>query len=147
MSDPVLTLRAARIARTQQEQQALAQRREAGWALARVATHLLVTRYGAQRVAVFGSLTDGHWHSRSDIDLAVWGLPVEVYWDAVADLLNLNPEVEFDLVQAERCPESFQSVVEASTVIFPETSAPNSVFRTSPAANHFDSTRLWFSCS
>lgn len=119
MSDPVLTLRAARIARTQREQQALAQRREVGWALARVAANLLVTRYGAQRVAVFGSLTDGHWHSRSDIDLAVWGLPVAVYWDAVADLLNLDPEFEFDLVQAERCPVDLQAVIAVGTVITP----------------------------
>ena len=35
----------------------------------------LARRYGAQRLVLFGSRARGDFHERSDIDLAVYGMP------------------------------------------------------------------------
>lgn len=56
-------------------------------AVARNCADRLRTRFGAERVIIFGSVTgDTPWHGRSDIDLAVEGLPPELFWRAWADL-------------------------------------------------------------
>jgi predicted nucleotidyltransferase len=65
---------------------------------------LLVERFDARRVYLFGSLARGHrLHSGSDIDLAVEGLgPGRVYWRALSQLWELLPPgAELDLVPME----------------------------------------------
>ncbi len=65
---------------------------------------LLVERYGARRVYLFGSLVGSRTiHDRSDIDLAVEGLgPGRAYWRALAELwASLPPGIELDLVPLE----------------------------------------------
>lgn len=37
----------------------------------------LVRRYGARKLVLFGSRARGDFHERSDIDLAVYGMPPE----------------------------------------------------------------------
>jgi predicted nucleotidyltransferase len=78
-------------------------RRNRAWAVARHAAVLLKEQFGAKRVVLFGSLTrgPGRFYARSDIDLAVWGLDERIYLRAVARLLDLDPEMEVDLVEAE----------------------------------------------
>ncbi len=39
---------------------------------------------GAQEVYLFGSLVEGDWHSESDVDLAVEGLPSHLFFAATA---------------------------------------------------------------
>jgi len=61
--------------------------------------------FGAQEVYVFGSAVDGTLHEDSDIDLAVSGLPPEVFFRAMArargalgrelDLIDLDEETLF----------------------------------------------------
>jgi predicted nucleotidyltransferase len=61
--------------------------------------------FGAQEVYVFGSAADGTMHEDSDIDLAVSGLPPEVFFRAMAqargalgrelDLIDLDEETLF----------------------------------------------------
>lgn len=64
---------------------------------------LLKDRFGARRVILFGSLAqEGPWHDRSDIDLAVEGLPPEAFFRAYAACgALLPPGLELDLVPLE----------------------------------------------
>ncbi len=54
-----------------------------------LAASLLVERYRASRVILFGSLATGTHDEHSDVDLAVEGLPSAVYFHALADLMGL----------------------------------------------------------
>ncbi len=64
------------------------------------AVRALVEEFAATRVVLFGSLRRGRLHERSDVDLAVEGIPVERYFAAVArvsEILGRN----VDLVPTE----------------------------------------------
>ena len=68
--------------------------RAAALAAARRAADLLVRRYGARRVYLFGSLAGTGsvlFHPTSDIDLAVEGLPGEGFWEALAAVDAVMP--------------------------------------------------------
>ena len=68
--------------------------RAAALAAARRAADLLVRRYGARRVYLFGSLAGTGsvvFHPASDIDLAVEGLPGEVFWEALVAVDAVMP--------------------------------------------------------
>lgn len=78
-----------------------AQRQERAWAVARAAAELLKSRFGARRVRVFGSLPTPWFHKRSDIDLAVEGIPPERRGEAEAAIADLAPEFHVDLVLVE----------------------------------------------
>ena len=64
---------------------------------------VLRTQFGAKRIMLFGSLTSQdeftHW---SDIDLAAWGIAPEQFYDAVAALNDLSPDIKVDLVDPDR---------------------------------------------
>lgn len=76
--------------------------RDAAEACARV----LREQFGVRAVYVVGSLAEpGAWHGRSDIDLAVEGLPPDQYIRALATLWELLPHgVELDLITLEDAP-------------------------------------------
>jgi len=98
--------------RWEEEQQALARRREHAWQVARRAVALLKEQFGAAQVAAFGSLVHGFWFSKtSDIDLAVWGLRSDDYFVAVAKLQNISPEFKIDLVAMERCRPALREAI------------------------------------
>lgn len=84
-----------------EEEARRAQRRERAWAVAREAAALLKSRFGARRVRVFGSLPTPWFHERSDIDLAVEGIPPDRLSEAEATLADLAPEFHVDLVSLE----------------------------------------------
>jgi len=64
----------------------------------------LVGDYGAKRVYAFGSLTrEGRFGEHSDIDLAVEGLPPELYLRALGRVLRKSPR-PVDLIELEDCP-------------------------------------------
>ena len=68
--------------------------RAAALAAARRAADLLVRRYGARRVYLFGSLAGTGsvvFHPASDIDLAVEGLPGEGFWEALVAVDAVMP--------------------------------------------------------
>ncbi|MGE0143451.1 MAG: nucleotidyltransferase family protein [Planctomycetota bacterium] len=69
------------------------------------AKQLLLERYGARRVVLFGSLARGGTTERSDVDLAVEGLDPRGYFAAIADLTGLF-EAPVDLVEIERASAS-----------------------------------------
>lgn len=66
---------------------------------------LLMHRFGARRVILFGSLAgQGTWHRGSDIDLAVEGMPAEEFflaYTACHDLIPSGLGLELDLVPLE----------------------------------------------
>ncbi|MCI0529315.1 MAG: nucleotidyltransferase domain-containing protein, partial [Nitrospira sp.] len=64
---------------------------------------VLKEQFGVREVYVFGSLAgQSPWHSRSDIDLAVEGLPPKEYIRALSTLWELLPEgLELDLITLE----------------------------------------------
>lgn len=87
------------------------------WEIARKAAQLLRERYGISRVRVFGSLLHpAYFHSKSDIDLAVEGLLIRDYWDALADVLFLDDQLTIDLVDPDTCSPDVWARVEKEGV-------------------------------
>src|SRR3972149_5639114 len=95
--------------RTELEQR---QRREKAWEMARAAAALLKSRYHAARVVAFGSLIEAdRFHPWSDVDLAVYGLASDDYFEAVARVQDVAGEIKVDLVMAERCKPYLRSAI------------------------------------
>lgn len=73
--------------RQEQHQYALKLRQQRGWQVAQ----MLKTNFAARKVLLFGSLLDYQcMHRHSDIDLAVWGLSDDSYYQAVSQVLLFN---------------------------------------------------------
>jgi predicted nucleotidyltransferase len=80
------------------------------WSEARVAANVLRERFGAARVVAFGSVANkGSFGPWSDIDLAVWGVPPERFYKAVAAVTAISSEFEIDLVDGETCPPKLRA--------------------------------------
>jgi len=85
--------------------------------LARQAAHLLHDKFAARRVLLFGSALRRPWFTPwSDIDLAVWGLPPERFYTAVAAVTGLSDEICVDLVDPEQCSQTLRIVIEREGV-------------------------------
>ena len=68
--------------------------------------------FGARRVIPFGSFVEGYWHERSDLDLAVEGLPPEHFFKARAALRRLSAAMQgpwIDLVALETAPPALKA--------------------------------------
>src|SRR5512135_2183404 len=72
---------------------------------------VLMQRYHAKRVVLFGSLVTNTYTERSDVDLAVEGMPSDSYFRALADLMTLFG-VPVDLVRVEEAVPSLQALIE-----------------------------------
>jgi uncharacterized protein len=83
----------------QQRQERLENRRQKGLVGATTAA-VQLKQLGATKVFLFGSLLNESFYERSDMDLAVWGLPENLYFKAVAQLHGISG-FEVDLVEAE----------------------------------------------
>jgi predicted nucleotidyltransferase len=95
----------------------LYQRRQEGWRVAQQAARFLREQYGAVRVLVFGSLVhDDRFTGWSDIDLAVWGIPPERFYSAVAAVGDLSPLFRIDLVDPAVCRPALRQTIEADGV-------------------------------
>ena len=95
----------------------MVKRYENAWAIAEKAAQILKEKYGAQKVVAFGSLAKRsfftHW---SDIDLAVWGVPDEVFYAAVGFVTGLTMEFKIDLIDARGCQDSLRGAIEIEGV-------------------------------
>ena len=81
---------------------AMQERQKQGLEIARQCAKILKERFGAEKVVLFGSLLDHQQMSwRSDIDLAVWGLPEKDYFKAVGVLLDIAEDFSLDLMEAQ----------------------------------------------
>jgi uncharacterized protein len=81
---------------------AMQERQKQGLKIARQCAKILKERFGAEKVILFGSLLDHqqmNW--RSDIDLAVWGLPEKEYFKAVGILLDIAEDFSIDLMEVQ----------------------------------------------
>lgn len=88
----------------------VAERRERSWKIARAAADLLRTRYGANRVVVFGSLARQiPFTPWSDIDMAVWGIAPEKYFSAAGAAMDigLDSGIKVDIIDPENCSKKF----------------------------------------
>jgi predicted nucleotidyltransferase len=104
--------------RWQQEQQKLSSSYSQKWLIAKKAAEMLKNEFGAQQVAVFGSITQKElYHLHSDLDIAVWGLDEKKFHRAVAKLLELEPSQRVDLVRIEDARDSLQSVIDQEGVL------------------------------
>ena len=80
--------------------------------LAHTAATLLREDFGATKVLLFGSLLQRSWFTPwSDIDLAVWGIPTERFFAAVAAVTALSREFKIDLVEPETCRPSLLDAI------------------------------------
>ena len=103
--------------RWEQERKQLSQRFHETSKLAREAAELLREQFGVERVVLFGSAGhEGLFHSKSDMDLAVWGLDEREYYRAVAQLIALDPQMDVDLIRVEDAGEPLRKEIEISGV-------------------------------
>lgn len=95
----------------------LSKRYENAWDVARKAAKTLKHKFGATRVVAFGSLTNVSIFSPwSDIDLAAWGVPDEVFYAAVGAVTDLDSDFKIDLIDARSCRDSLRRVVETDGI-------------------------------
>ena len=100
---------------TQRAQQRL--RQQLAWQLARQAANLLKDEYDAERVVVFGSLTQAdRFSARSDVDLAAWGLTAANWLRASAAVRDLSSQTELNLVDVACCLPELVAVIERDGV-------------------------------
>ena len=100
--------------RSAQRRQLLSARRQRALVVAQEAAALLKATYGVERVICFASLARTEASSQvSDIDLAVWGLDAQVFYQAVAQLLDLDLTISIDLLRGETLPANLLEVIEA----------------------------------
>ena len=96
----------------QQERERLLQR-------VREAAAAIKTRFGAERVVLFGSLAHAAWFvPNSDVDLAVEGLRNEDYWQAWRLVEEIIGDHAVDLVEFEMAGESLKQAIDRYGVEF-----------------------------
>ena len=84
---------------------------------ARQVAQMLREKYGATRIVIFGSLAHRLWFGpRSDIDLAVWGIPANRFYQAVATATGFSPDFEIDLVDPDDCRPALRQVIEVEGI-------------------------------
>lgn len=113
----MMLYRATARQRTEVQKAAQAARREQAWQLAKQAAAILRAQFKVERVVVFGSLVHpSRFHRWSDVDLAVWGLTLADYFQAVGVLLDLSSEIEVNLVDVTACSASLLAAIEREGV-------------------------------
>lgn len=85
--------------------------------IAKQAAKILKQEFQAQKVVLFGSMVS--WqdtHLNSDIDLAVWGMPEDNIYRAVAKLISLDNRIKIDLVLAKTALPTLIMAIERSHI-------------------------------
>ena len=79
----------------------------------REAATLLKSRFGVQRVILFGSLAHAAWFAPdSDVDLAVEGLQGEAHWQAWRLLEEIIHDRPVDVIEIETAGESLRRAIQ-----------------------------------
>ena len=87
------------------------------WQTAHQVATMLYEDFGATQVAVFGSLAGQKWFSkRSDIDIAVWGLPGDTYLNVLWEIRNFSPEFKIDLVNFHSAKGRFRERIQSQAI-------------------------------
>lgn len=90
------------------------------WELVPQFAAILKEKFGATQVVVFGSLTDKRRYTPwSDVDLAVWGIASNQFYQAIETLNELDSEFKVDLVDPDDrvCRTSVKQAIERTGVI------------------------------
>lgn len=121
-ADEMAVYRATARERARQSQQRLQERFEHAKVVAGRAAMLLKGQYNVACVQLFGSLVHPQrFHHRSDIDLAVWGLPEQDYCRAVGQLQAVDAEFAIDLIRIEEASPSLRATIEEEGMPLSET--------------------------
>jgi predicted nucleotidyltransferase len=87
-------------------------------AFAKSAAGVLSKTFGATRVVLFGSVMEpGRFNRRSDIDLAVDGLPSSRYFAALGELMRTSP-FSIDLVPIEEANPLMKERIAKGVVLY-----------------------------
>jgi uncharacterized protein len=98
-------------ARWLREQQDWQNRRERAWESARRAATVLRDQFGARRVIAFGSLVrSGPFDDRSDVDLAIEGVPPGQFFRAGAAAAAVC-HLELDIVDLADCSPRLREAI------------------------------------
>lgn len=74
---------------------------------------LLRNDFGAQKVAVVGSLAHEAWFTPwSDIDLVAWGIPPNRFYTAAGTVAELNTAFKIDLIDPETTLPVLRTMIE-----------------------------------
>jgi predicted nucleotidyltransferase len=93
----------------------LEERRQRGLIIAGKAAAILRQDFGVTRVKLIGSLIHPElFHSRSDIDLAVWD--IKSLYRAVSKLLDIDPDFQIDVIPVEDASPELVNVIESEGV-------------------------------
>jgi uncharacterized protein len=91
----------------------ISSRRRRARLVARKATKLLKSEFGATEVILFGSLARRVGFTPwSDIDLAVRGIPPEKFFAAFGAIEHIDVNFKIDLVELETCPPALLKSIE-----------------------------------
>ncbi|AYO29926.1 nucleotidyltransferase domain-containing protein [Biomaibacter acetigenes] len=100
------------------EKQKLNMRYEKAWEVAKQIACLLRQKYSAKKVWVFGSLAKKEmFNPWSDIDIAVEGIPHELYYKAIAEVISLSPEYKIDIVDIWDCSPLFRENIQKEGIL------------------------------
>ena len=87
------------------------------WHTACQVADMLYKDFGATQVAVFGSLAQQTWFSKSsDIDVVVWGLSGDTYLDALWETRNFSRAFKIDLVNFDSAKGRFRERIQDQAV-------------------------------
>ncbi|MFQ6091853.1 MAG: nucleotidyltransferase family protein [bacterium] len=102
-----------------EEERELKTLKEEAFALAKKVCSLLVKKYGATKVVLFGSAVKGRWSRDSDIDLGVEGIGKEVFIKVLVETEELIGR-SVDIKPLEECKGFFKERIEKEGVVLYE---------------------------
>lgn len=70
----------------------------------------ILKSYGATEIYIFGSIANGNFHNKSDIDIAIRGIKFSNFYK-VASILMFELENEFDLVDLDDENDRFSQMI------------------------------------
>ena len=88
------------------------------WHTAHRIAEMLYEKFGATKVAVFGSLVEKDAFSKwSDIDIAVWGLPTKDYFKALSAASDISSLFKVDIIDFEKSKGLFKERLQKQHIL------------------------------
>ncbi len=82
-------------------------------------TDILANKYHVKRVILIGScIKEESFHHYSDIDLCVEGLPKNLYFQAVGELIMESGEFEVDIIPMEEATERMMKYIKKGEIFY-----------------------------
>ena len=71
----------------------------------------LITKFNAEKVVLFGSIASNKMTKKSDIDIAVWGIPDNIFYKAAAYADGYSGKWTVDLVDFKDCSKAVRTSI------------------------------------